>query len=373
MSEARITNLSNESNTGGPTISGITTFSGVNYFVPPVGDTASRPDNPEKGSIRFNTDSKHLEYFRGDSIGWAAVEVIGPEEGDGSARGVFMGGYNPFKDHVQYKSITSSANGVDSGNLSSAYKASAGCSSRTRALNIGGYNNNGMNVIEYVEIMSLGDATDWGDLSYTVFNSAGVSNGTRGITGGGAGTPAYLNTMEYLTFTTVGSVKDFGDLTAISGNGSKTGCQSTTRGVFPYRSTSGAEFGGIQYITMASTGNAEFFGELVNQGAAYQGCSNSTRGIMGLGTPGINVIEYVTIATTGDATNFGDLTVGRWWGGAVSTSTRGMFGGGTAGPADQNVCDKVEFATKGNAVDWGDLAQAIRDCGAASNAHGGLS
>ena len=150
-------------------------------------------------------------------------------------------------------------------------------------------------------------------------------------------------------------------------------CQSTTRGVFPHRNTPGALFGSIQYITMASTGNAEFFGDLVNTGAAYQGCSNSTRGIMGLGTPGIDVIEYITIATTGNALDFGDLTVGRWWGGAVSTSTRGMFGGGTAGPADQNVCDKVEFATKGNAVDWGDLAQAIRDCGAASNAHGGLS
>ena len=55
MSEARITNLSNESNTGGPTISGITTFSGTNYFVPPVGNTAQRPENPQKGAIRFNT------------------------------------------------------------------------------------------------------------------------------------------------------------------------------------------------------------------------------------------------------------------------------------------------------------------------------
>ena len=52
MSEARVNNLSNESNTGGPTITGITTFSGTNYFVPPVGNTAQRPENPEKGSLR---------------------------------------------------------------------------------------------------------------------------------------------------------------------------------------------------------------------------------------------------------------------------------------------------------------------------------
>ena len=85
------------------------------------------------------------------------------------------------------------------------------------------------------------------------------------------------------------------------------------------------------------------------------------------------MIEYITIATTGDAKDFGDLTVGRWFGAGVASSTRGMFGGGTAGPTDQNVCDKVEFATIGNAVDWGDLAEAVRDMGAASNAHGGLS
>ena len=66
MSEARVNNLSNESNTGGPTITGITTFSGTNYFVPPVGSTLQRPENPQKGELRFNTDTKHLEYYRGD-------------------------------------------------------------------------------------------------------------------------------------------------------------------------------------------------------------------------------------------------------------------------------------------------------------------
>ena len=63
MSEARVNNLSNESNTGGPTISGITTFSSPYFFVPPKGDTESRPENPEKGSLRFNTDTAHLELF----------------------------------------------------------------------------------------------------------------------------------------------------------------------------------------------------------------------------------------------------------------------------------------------------------------------
>ena len=84
MSEARVNNLSNESNTGGPTITGITTFSGTNYFVPPVGNTAQRPDNPQKGALRFNTDSKHLEYYRGDTIGWVDVEASHAQLGGGT-------------------------------------------------------------------------------------------------------------------------------------------------------------------------------------------------------------------------------------------------------------------------------------------------
>ena len=52
MSEARIDSISNEHNTGGPTIAGITTFSGTNYFVPPVGSTGERPENPQPGSVR---------------------------------------------------------------------------------------------------------------------------------------------------------------------------------------------------------------------------------------------------------------------------------------------------------------------------------
>ena len=70
MSEVRVNNLSNENNTGGPTLSGITTFSSPYFFVPPQGDTASRPEDCEPGSLRFNTDTAHLEYFRGNTIGW---------------------------------------------------------------------------------------------------------------------------------------------------------------------------------------------------------------------------------------------------------------------------------------------------------------
>ena len=69
MSEVRVNNLSNENNTGGPTISGTTTFSGTHFFVPPQGDTASRPQSCPPGSLRFNTDTAKLEYYKGDTLG----------------------------------------------------------------------------------------------------------------------------------------------------------------------------------------------------------------------------------------------------------------------------------------------------------------
>ena len=73
MSEVRVNNLSNENSSGGPTISGITTYSSTNFFVPPQGDTASRPTSCPPGSLRFNTDTAHLEYYRGDTIGWQEI------------------------------------------------------------------------------------------------------------------------------------------------------------------------------------------------------------------------------------------------------------------------------------------------------------
>ena len=97
MSEVRVNNLSNENNTGGPTISGITTFSGTNFLVPPQGDTASRPQSCPSGSLRFNTDSAKLEYFRGNTIGWTEIEAELTEPlggGTGSNEGLGVRGLN---------------------------------------------------------------------------------------------------------------------------------------------------------------------------------------------------------------------------------------------------------------------------------------
>ena len=92
MSEVRVNNLSNENNTGGPTISGITTYSGRHFFVPPQGDTASRPSDCEPGSLRFNTDTAKLEYYKGTVIGWVEIDASHGQLGGGTGSNTGLGG-----------------------------------------------------------------------------------------------------------------------------------------------------------------------------------------------------------------------------------------------------------------------------------------
>ena len=73
MSKINIRDFHNENEDGAPVVSGISTFSSPNYFVPPSGSTAQRPSNPGEGMIRFNTDSGHLEYYTGEL--WVDVIV----------------------------------------------------------------------------------------------------------------------------------------------------------------------------------------------------------------------------------------------------------------------------------------------------------
>ena len=129
MSEVRVNNLSNENNTGGPTISGITTYSGRHFFVPPQGDTASRPQSCPPGSLRFNTDTAHLEYFRGNTIGWTEIEAELTEPlggGTGSntglgTRGMMFNGPTPsFSNSIRFITVSTRGGDEDFGDTTAA-------------------------------------------------------------------------------------------------------------------------------------------------------------------------------------------------------------------------------------------------------------
>ena len=380
MSEARVNNLSNESNTGGPTISGITTFSSPYFFIPPVGRTEERPDNPEKGAIRFNTDSKHLEYYRGDTIGWVEVEASHGQLGGGTgsntgvgARGVFgCGNTVPGNtDVIEYITISTLGNAQDFGDSTRGDRhAYSGVSSRTRGCWGGGFPQSTQSTIDYITISSPGNAIDFGDMYSGRIGATGLSSQTRGCWMGGysySGS-ATRDVIDYITIAQTGNSVDFGNLLAAREFASQSSCSSSTRGI-QFRSGNNV----IQYITIATTGDAVDFGDTVTGTGNGAGLSNATRGIIAGGgaSPLQNTIEYITIATLGNSTDFGDLNQGNEGGAAVSSPTRGVVAGMKT-PDVFNTMDYITIASTGNAGDFGDMTETKSHMGACSNAHGGL-
>ena len=398
MSEVRVNNLSNENSTGGPTISGITTFSSPYFFVPPQGDTASRPQSCPSGSLRFNTDSAKLEYFRGNTIGWVEIEASNEElggEGTGSNtglghRGFALGGHegpsgsDTYTAEIDFLTISTLGNATKFGDLNNARgNGIAGFASRTRGIGAGGYSGAGQNIIEFITMSSTGDATDFGDLTSNREGPMGCSDSTRGIVAAGWSRPnsANIREIDYVTMAQTGNSVDFGDLISPTNYGC--GTASSTRGLLiggytnPNPQTS-YYTNRIEFITIATTGDAQDFGDYnatnTNMPSA---ASNATRGLIWGGggdqANRINVIDFVTIATTGNATDFGDLTLAVQGGGATSSPTRCVYYSGNRG--ETNVIQYVEIMTTGNAVDFGDAATGSHGkyshCGF-SNGHGGL-
>ena len=376
MSEARVNNLSNESNTGGPTISGITTFSSPYFFVPPKGDTASRPENAQKGELRFNTDRGQLEYFRGNNLGWVEVEASNEELNSGY-RGVFTGAYNPAKtDTMEYVTISIPGNAVDFGNLSATrgYMNYGNIGSRVRGIWGGGYAAGNKDIIEYITFHRPSNTTDFGNLTEARDSPASASNNERGVFCWGHPS-TQVNTMDYIEIATTGNAVDFGD--AIDSRSNATACANTIRGIYWAGNVPGAVGTNIQTVIFSTTGSAVDSGfdiAAIHNNAGS--CSNGVRGLLagGQSIPAntqYNTIVYVTIASLSNSVDFGDLT--KVWNAPESCSspTRGLFGGGDS-PAHTNTIEYVQIMSTGNAKDFGDLSSARSFGAAASNGHGGL-
>ena len=381
MSKINIRSFSNENEDGAPDLVGITTFSATSYFVPTRGTTIQRPsEHVEVGSLRYNTDTKNLEFYRGDTIGWSSFELIDTDLGGGTGsntgvgtRAVLGSGEAPHGDTIDFLTISTFGDSTDFGNLTQERMSGGSMgSSETRGLFAGGQHPSPFtffNIIDFVTIASTGDATDFGDLENKAYNVSGMSTRTRGVAACGQKGPSFaaVNTIEFINISTTGDANDFGDLSTV--RTLVAGAASSTRGLFAGgHDTTNV----IDYITISSTGDALDFGDL-QSGAARKGmlsCSNSTRAVFAGGeTPSnSNIIDFVTIATLGDGQNFGDLTFVTNTSSGTSSPTRGIFAGGSA-----DTIDKVEILTTGDAVDFGNLGRGSSRCyGAFSNGHGGL-
>ena len=378
MSEIRVNNLSNESSTGGPSISGITTFSSPYFFVPPVGNTAQRPENPQKGAIRFNTDSKHLEYFKGDLLGWVDIEssqnVLGGGTGSNVGTGTrgIMGGFHVAGDTIEYITISTLGDSQDFGNLSSGrHNSNQNACSETRMIWGGGYDAGGWkNIMDYITVANLGNAIDFGDLT-DARNGCGAANDkTRAIWAGGAHAPDHSSTniMDYVTMASTGNAVDYGDFATA---GTECSLASSTRGIWTYNGGTAD----IVYSAIQTLGNTSDFGDLNSGAWTSGGGSSATRGIFAGGYI-VDTIQYITMATLGDAVDFGDMTQARFNNRGLSSSTRCVQASGRyyVSPAfvHSDICDYVQMATLGNAVDFGDTTAAVASAGVCSNGHGGL-
>ena len=386
MSEVRVNNLSNESLSGGPTISGITTFSSPYFFVPPQGDTASRPQDCPPGSLRFNTDSAKLEYYKGDTIGWVEVEASSPELGGGTgsntglgARGIAGGGFLGIRT-MEFVTISTFGDSQDFGDLTAAgaIHGKQAVATETRMLFSGGYI---INNIEFITVASTGNAQDFGDMTERKYGETGVNDTIRGIFCGGASTTPFVpshggvtNVIEYVTIATEADAIDFGDLVLTGFPGAS--MNSTTRGIIARQNGPVGPNAIMDTIITRTLGNATDFGDCLSDTGSNVagGACSATRGILAGGYLH-NIIQYITMATLGDATDFGDLLTNQNNLRAASSKTRGIFTGGHNGSTNTNVIESVQIATTGNSVDFGDMAYAGGDVGQItfnSNAHGGL-
>ena len=394
MSEIRVNSLGNESNTGGPELSGITEFSGQQYFIPPKGTTAERPSGCPAGSIRFNTDTAHLEYWNG--LVWLEFEASSVELGDHNAssgesrggtgvRGVFTGNRNnptfPSSPKSEFISISTLGNSVDFGSLTQQVSLHGSFASSTRGVFFGGYCHPVAGVrtarIAGFTYASTGSHEDFSSTVSTICQSAqGVSNQTRGLCFIGNPFPAsgLTDTIEFVTIASIANAQDFGDLTVATASGLTFG--SSVRGVYAggyvptYVNT-------IQYVTISTTGGAQDFGDLTELCTGGSGGGNATRGIRMGGRPsdpaGVNTIDYVTIASTGNAQDFGDLLRGVQNGcqANVSSPLRSIYAGGNQS-SNENCIQFVTIASTGNSLDFGDLTEVKFQFSGSSNGHGGL-
>ena len=191
------------------------------------------------GAVRFNSDSQKLEYWMGSA--WMQIQTFSPniaESGDAGAgvRAIVGGGAGPSgtPDEVQFFNMATGGTGGDYGDLPQRQYLTAGTSSRTRGVFMGGYTNSPsstyINSIQSVEIAQLGYTSDFGDLTQVAGYTGAVGNQTRAVRVGGTGpSNPGTNTMDFVTIAVKANAVDYGDLSGSCTNSNN--INSPTRGI----------------------------------------------------------------------------------------------------------------------------------------------
>ena len=325
------------------------------------------------GALRFNTDSKQLEYFDGGQ--YVNITTDSPNRNTGGTRGLFCRGRTPSNvDTIDFVNIDSTGNAIDFGNGLSSNRQAGATGSRSRAVMTG--RDSYTNVIEFLTFASQGNAQDFGDATVSRAGSPqALSDGTRGIFSGGEIPSGIINVIDYVTISQLGNAVDFGDLNAKHSEGFR--AQSPTRGVIGagrYQATGSSDFSKeIDYITIATTGNSSDFGDASEAKNEVAGDSNAIRGVFAGGQTGSNSdrIEFLTIASQGNSLDFGDIATASTECRGSASPTRFVFSHGYESSYVDNI-SYVQIMTTGDSIDFGDLTQARGQAAGVSNGHGGL-
>ena len=346
-------------------------------FMPPVGGTADRPTDVKPGMVYYNKDFKTIEFWDGNF--WKQVDNTTRR-----GRCVWAGGYD---NAGSPSSTTSSIDFINShtlgnsrsfGDLTAAGQDAHGCGNAERGLYGGKFNSD---AIEYITIASEGNAIDFGNMATSLNYTAGASSSTRGLWMGGSGAS---NVIQYVQINTLGNAADFGDLQTArltDGSAFSNGIEAFCCGGNPATTTD------YEVVKIASLGNA-VSGDNIRHGGYWPGagCSNSTRGIWagGANTAPANYtkeISFITMSSKGNAQPFGDLSkTSACSGGAGSNATRGVICWGRDGTSpypDLNILEFITFSSSGNSQDFGDLRGGnnrahTRHISPVSDSHGGL-
>ena len=151
MAEINSSNFKKEHGDLAPDLVGVTELTSPYFFVPPSGDTASRPEDCEPGTLRFNTDIGSLEVFRGKTIGWEQIQRrenqylgggTGSNVGTGT-RGMIFNTSSPsgspgFSNQIRYITISTMGDDEDFGDTTASKANCISFGSRVRAASMGG-------------------------------------------------------------------------------------------------------------------------------------------------------------------------------------------------------------------------------------------
>ena len=422
MSEIRVDSIGNESNTGGPVLSGITEFSGQKYFIPPKGTTAERPSDCPPGSIRFNTDSAHLEYWNGSV--WLEFEASSEELGGEDLSAPYDESANRVSTTATYASYGTVAENATGYTLPMSNPTHYG--GKARDLQSGGFKItlSGNSASEdffmgcwikfdtystsrqmgidlfgdyvYFETLSSGavavrhNGGSRADSSATSLNDGNWHHIALSRTGdtlyGFVDGTAVISTTSGVSNGT-NSVQSNENFWFFGGSGSSYNTDAQVIDVFVYGGSGVTSYTTPTAPLIGSDNSINHFSGFSDSDALYISAgvavgSKSPSSNQGTGTRGLfgggnapsstNTIEYISIPTLGDAQEFGDLTQSVYPGnGGLASRTRGIRGGGTA-PSKTDTIDFVTIASTGDASDFGNLTLSKSQTTAFSNQTRGI-